>query len=192
MTNIQLAITRREMLVAATVTAASGLVGFHGVHLPRRDRSVRSRSMCRLPQFQRLSVGRIALQDLLRHQRQRGEPLPHIRVAGRQPHLHANGDRDHLSASRPQQLRARDPIPPRRRGDQARTGHALQHNPLLLSLAPAATTSSRHHVEAAQDTVSLAVHTHSAQRFASLSARRPTPDAFFPASRGKERAHAFH
>ena len=69
-------------------------------------------------------------------------------------------------------------MPPRRRGDLARTGHALQHDPLLLALAPAATTPSLHHVQAPQDTVSMAVYTHSAQRFASLSARRPTPDAY--------------
>ena len=59
-----------------------------------------SRSPLRPRKHEQVAAVRIALQHLLHHQRQARKAFAHVRVAGRQPDLHATRDRDHRRSSR--------------------------------------------------------------------------------------------
>src|SRR5208283_4013049 len=58
------------------------------------------RSPLRPPEDPQIAGMRIALEPLLHHERQRAEPLAHIRVPGRKPHPSPARKRDHLQRSR--------------------------------------------------------------------------------------------
>ncbi len=67
---------------------------------------------------------------------------------------------------------------------EPRPPHALQHDPALLLVRPTTATPGLDDLKAPEGTVRMAVHTDSAQRFASDPARWPTPDAYaYPAVR---------
>nr|AAA98375.1 unknown [Agrobacterium tumefaciens] len=56
-------------------------------------------------EYEQVSTHRVTLQRLLHHQRQTGEALAHVRIARRQPDLHANRNRDHRSPSTQSRMR---------------------------------------------------------------------------------------
>ncbi|GJD92698.1 hypothetical protein BHAOGJBA_6254 [Methylobacterium hispanicum] len=70
------------------------------------------------------------------------------------------------------------PVAPRCLRHKTRSAHALQHNPALLLVRPTTAASGLNDLKPPKGTVRMAVHTDSAQRFASTPARRPSPDAY--------------
>ena len=76
-----------------------------------------------------------------------------------------------------QKLRPRDAVAPRRRGDKARAGQALQHDPGLLVLRPAAAPPGLDDLKTPERAARMTVHTHCSQRQIGCAARRPSPEA---------------
>ena len=77
-----------------------------------------------------------------------------------------------------QKLRAGDTVSPRRRGDEARAGQALQDDPGLLVLRPAPAPARLDDLKPPKGTVRMTVHTHCSQREEHHAARRPSPDGY--------------
>ena len=71
----------------------------------------------------------------------------------------------------------------RRRGDEARAGQALQHDPGLLVLRPATAPARLDDLKPPEGTVRMTVNTHCSQREEHRAARRPSPKAHTSAAR---------
>ena len=109
-------------------------------------------------------------------------------TAGTKPSTNPASDRSARSVRR--QARswgAGDAVSPRGRGDEARTGQALEHDPDLLILRPAAAPAGLDDLKQPEGAVRMPVHTHCSQRQIACAARRPSPEA--PRSRGISARH---
>jgi hypothetical protein len=81
-----------------------------------------------------------------------------------------------------EKLGAGDAVSARGRGDEARTGQALQHDLQLLILRPAAAPAGLDDLKPPKGAVRMPVHTHCSQRQIACAARRPSPEAHGPAA----------